>query len=174
MRFPIAFLFAHLDVSTQLFLWDIKPIIEDELKETVEDGGGHVLHVYEVLCGLPHSGLGQGSEVFTALWQSSDVYLKMLSLNFFYFIFRLTLWKTFLCLLTWKACVLVWTITMDSHPSPWWYVRSVSLVFHFSDFAWHDLLSGDAVQEVTTGKAPQNLTRPFFIHEHIHSRSIRK
>lgn len=39
--------FAYLDVRVQLFLRDFKLIMEGELKETVEDGGGHVVQVDE-------------------------------------------------------------------------------------------------------------------------------
>lgn len=70
------FLFAHLYVCTQLLLRDFKLITEGELKEVVEDGGGHMVQVNEALWGLSHSGLGQGSEVLTALWKSSEVHLK--------------------------------------------------------------------------------------------------
>lgn len=41
--------------------------MERELKEIVEDGGGHMVQLDEALRGLSHSGVGQGPEVLTAL-----------------------------------------------------------------------------------------------------------
>lgn len=60
----------------QLLLRDFKPIVEGKLKEIVEDGGWHMVQVDEALCGLSHSGLGQGSKVLATLWKSSKVHLK--------------------------------------------------------------------------------------------------
>lgn len=69
-------MFAYLDVRVQLFLRDFELIMEGELKETVEDGGGHMVQVDEAFRGLPHSGLGQGSEILAALRESPEVDLK--------------------------------------------------------------------------------------------------
>lgn len=70
------YMFAYLDVRVQLFLRDFELIMEGELKETVEDGGGHMVQVDEAFRGLPHSGLGQGSEILAALRESPEVDLK--------------------------------------------------------------------------------------------------
>lgn len=66
----------YLDVCVQLFHRDNKPVAEGELKEMVEDRGGHVIQLDEALWGLSHSRLWQGSEILAALRQSEEVHLK--------------------------------------------------------------------------------------------------
>lgn len=60
----------YLDMCSQLILGNFEIIIEGKLKQIAEDGRGHVIHVDEALRGLSHAGLGQSSEVLTALWKS--------------------------------------------------------------------------------------------------------
>lgn len=40
---------VYLDVLIQLHPGDLEPIVECELKEVVEDGGGHVVQLDQVL-----------------------------------------------------------------------------------------------------------------------------
>lgn len=40
---------SYLDVCTQVFHGDNKPVVEGELKKMVEDGRGHVIQLDEAL-----------------------------------------------------------------------------------------------------------------------------
>lgn len=59
----------NLNVCGQLLPGDLKPLVEGEFKEVVENAGGHVVQADEVFRGLFHARLWQSLEVTAALWQ---------------------------------------------------------------------------------------------------------
>lgn len=99
---------------------------------------------------------------FESLWRST---LKINYWTTFVFISSV---RRLSFILTWKAWVLVWTVTFVWFASPRWYMRSASLVFHSSETPWWGplpVIPGDAK---LLSKAPKSCLNTHFNHMIIH------